>query len=69
MLNIIASDTQLSIFNYTINKRFNFCLDAQVLEIFSIVNTNDGINFKYIKTIKLNNKQIQILSKYIQYYI
>lgn len=69
MLDIIADTEQISIFNYAINKRFNFCLGAKVLEIFNITKNNKGINFKYIKTLKLNNKQVQILSKYAQRYI
>lgn len=69
MVDIIADDTQLSIFNYTINKRFNFCLDAKVLEILDILYDNDGIYFKFVKNIKLSDKQVQILSKYTQYYI
>ena len=69
MLNIMASGKQLSTFNYAINKRFNFCLSAKVLEIFNIVNTNNGIEFIYVKTVNLNNKQVKMLSKYTQYYM
>lgn len=69
MLNIIASSKQLSIFNYAINKRFNFCLNAKVLEVFNIVSTNNNTNFIYVKTINLTNKQVNILSKYAEYYI
>lgn len=69
MLNIVASNTQLSIFNYAINKRFNFCLNASVLEIFNIVNTSNGLNFVYTNTINLNSKQIKLLSKYAKKYM
>ena len=69
MLDIIADTEQISIFNYTINKRFNFCLDAKALDIFNIIHTNDGLDFVHTKTLKLNNKQVQILSKYAQYYM
>lgn len=68
MLNIIASNNYLSIFNYAINKRFNFCLKAKVLEIFNIVNTNNNTNFIHVKTIKLNNKQVTKINKYVNYY-
>lgn len=69
MLEIIAFEQQISIFNYAINKSFNFCLSEKVLKIFSITKNNNSINFAHTKTLKLNNKQVQILSKYAQYYI
>lgn len=69
MLDIIADTEQVSIFNYTIKKRFNFCLNAKALDIFNIIYTNNGLDFVHTKTLKLNNKQVQVLSKYVQYYI